>query len=100
MEGLVHVSEIAHQRVNRVADVLKEGQEVEAKVLEVDPDRKRIALSIKALIAKPVDKSRPAEDKPVEPYQRQHKGPLKGGTSDTLSKPGGLFGNPNDFGGR
>lgn len=99
IEGLVHVSEIAYQRVNRVADVLKEGQEVQAKVLDVDPDRKRIGLSIKALLPKPADKSRPAvEDRPVEPYQRQRKGPLKGGTSDSLSKPGGLFGNPNDFG--
>jgi small subunit ribosomal protein S1 len=99
VEGLVHVSEIAHQRVNRVADVLKEGQEVQAKVLEVDPDRKRIGLSLKALLPRPVDKSRPAvEDRPVEPYHRQRSGPLKGGTSDAVSKPGGLFGNPNDFG--
>jgi small subunit ribosomal protein S1/4-hydroxy-3-methylbut-2-en-1-yl diphosphate reductase len=99
IEGLVHVSEIAYQRVNRVADVLKEGQEVQAKVLEVDPDRKRIGLSLKALLPRPADKSRPAADeKPVEPYQRQRSGPLKGGTSDAVSKPGGLFGNPGDFG--
>ena len=100
VEGMVHVSEISHTRVHRVSDVLKTGQEIEAKVLEADPDRKRISLSIKALIAKPADKSRRgAAEKPVEPYERINTGPLKGGTSDSLSKPGGgLFGNPTDFG--
>ena len=96
VEGLVHISEIDHTRVRRVADVLRDGQEVTAKVLEVDPDRKRISLSIKALIAKPEREKR--EQRPVEAYERTHKGPLKGGTSgDTPSPGGGLFGNPNDF---
>ena len=96
IEGLVHISELDHKRVGRVADVLRDGQEVTAKVLEVDPDRKRISLSLKALMAKPEREKR--EEKPVEAYERTHKGPLKGGTSDALDSGGGLFGNPGDFG--
>ena len=51
-DGLVHISQIAHQRVNNVADFLKEGQQVRVKVLEVD-DRGRVRLSMKALLEQP-----------------------------------------------
>lgn len=46
-DGLVHISEIAPFRVNRVTDVLKEGMKVPVKVVAVDPERGRISLSIK-----------------------------------------------------
>ncbi len=46
-DGLVHISEIAPWRVNRVTDVLREGMEVPVKVVAVDPERGRISLSIK-----------------------------------------------------
>ncbi|QIB64877.1 polyribonucleotide nucleotidyltransferase [Kineobactrum salinum] len=48
-DGLVHISQIAHERVENVTDYLKEGQEVEVKVLDVD-QRGRIKLSIKELL--------------------------------------------------
>ncbi len=48
-DGLVHISELANERVGKVTDVLKEGQELEVKVLEVD-SRGRIRLSRKALL--------------------------------------------------
>jgi polyribonucleotide nucleotidyltransferase len=51
-DGLVHISQIAHQRVNAVSDFLKEGQQVRVKVLEVD-DRGRVRLSMKALLDAP-----------------------------------------------
>lgn len=51
IEGLVHISQIAHKHITTPHEVLKEGQEVEVKVLEVNENEKRIALSIKALIA-------------------------------------------------
>ncbi len=51
-DGLLHISEIAHERVNNVLDVLKEGQEIEVKVLDVDPQGK-IRLSRKALLPLP-----------------------------------------------
>lgn len=49
VEGLVHISQIAHKHINTPHEVLKEGQEVEVKVLEVNEQEKRLALSIKAL---------------------------------------------------
>ncbi len=51
-DGLLHISQIAHERVNSVSDYLKEGQIVRVKVLEVD-DKGRMKLSMKALLAAP-----------------------------------------------
>lgn len=47
VEGLVHISQIAHRHIATPFEVLKEGQEVQAKVLDMNPDEKRISLSIK-----------------------------------------------------
>lgn len=47
LDGLVHISEIANKRVNNVSEEIELGQEIEAKILELDVDRKRISLSIK-----------------------------------------------------
>lgn len=49
VEGLVHISEIDHKRINRVEDALKTNEIVQAKVLKIDPQTRRISLSIKAL---------------------------------------------------
>jgi polyribonucleotide nucleotidyltransferase len=51
-DGLLHISQIAHQRVNAVADFLKEGQVVKVKVVEAD-EKGRVRLSMKALIEAP-----------------------------------------------
>jgi polyribonucleotide nucleotidyltransferase len=51
-DGLLHISQIAHERVNNVADYLKEGQIVKVKVLEAD-DKGRVRLSRKALLDPP-----------------------------------------------
>ncbi|WP_262314576.1 30S ribosomal protein S1 [Lacticaseibacillus parakribbianus] len=55
VDGLVHVSEIAFDHVDKPSDVLKVGQDVKVKVLAVDPDRDRISLSIKATLPQPWD---------------------------------------------
>ncbi|MCA9038757.1 MAG: S1 RNA-binding domain-containing protein, partial [Planctomycetaceae bacterium] len=96
VEGLIHISELDHKRVNRVSDVLKEGQQVDVQVLEVDQKKHRIGLSLKALIAKPeaLAKEEP-EEEPTPAYVRKRKEPLQGGTGNTGG--GGLFGNPKDF---
>jgi len=60
-DGLLHISQIAHERVNAVTDHLKEGQAVQVKVLEAD-DKGRMRLSIKALLAPP----QRAEEAPAE----------------------------------
>ena len=50
IDGLVHISEISNERVNKVSDVLKVGDEVKVKLTAVDFDRKRISLSMKACL--------------------------------------------------
>ncbi len=57
-EGLVHISQIAHERVNKVSDYLKEGQMVDVKVMEIDRQN-RVRLSMKELLEKPQTESRP-----------------------------------------
>ena len=52
VEGLVHISQIAHKHINTPHEVLEEGQEVQVKVLEVSEDEKRLALSIRELLEK------------------------------------------------
>jgi small subunit ribosomal protein S1 len=52
VEGLVHISQIAHKHINTPHEVLQEGQEVQVKVLEVSEDEKRLALSIRELLEK------------------------------------------------
>ncbi|MFV2069540.1 MAG: 30S ribosomal protein S1, partial [Pirellulales bacterium] len=54
VSGLIHISELSHQRVWRVSDAVEEGQEVECMILSVDPKAQRIGLSLKALEARPV----------------------------------------------
>jgi small subunit ribosomal protein S1 len=49
VEGLVHISQISHEHIATPQDVLKEGQAIKVKVLSVDPEAHRLALSIKAL---------------------------------------------------
>ena len=53
VEGLVHISQISHKHIATPADVLKPGQEVKIKVLNVDPERQRLGLSMKALEERP-----------------------------------------------
>ena len=61
-DGLLHISQIAHERVNAVSDHLKEGQQVKVKVLEAD-EKGRLRLSMKAILPEPVKE----DPKPAEP---------------------------------
>ena len=54
LDGLVHISEIAHKRVTNISDEISVGQDVETKILEIDKDKKRISLSIKETLEPPV----------------------------------------------
>ena len=58
-DGLLHISQIAHERIERVSDVLQEGQVVRVKVLETD-DRGRIKLSMKVLLEREAPAANPA----------------------------------------
>ncbi|CAM5206531.1 30S ribosomal protein S1 OS=Lysinibacillus sphaericus OX=1421 GN=LS41612_15670 PE=3 SV=1 [Lysinibacillus sphaericus] len=53
IDGLVHISQVSHEHVSDVSEVLSEGQEVKVKVLSVDPENERISLSIKETIPEP-----------------------------------------------
>lgn len=67
VDGLIHISQIALKRVEKVEDELKIGQMVEAKITELNWETKRISLSIKALLTPPepeVKEDEPAEEKP------------------------------------
>lgn len=86
VEGLVHISELAHHRVSKVSAFVSEGQEVEVKVLSFDRDAQKIGLSIKAAQQAPVDTTaKPEEEAPEPPREvsvkASHSGPLKGGNN-------------------
>ena len=49
VEGLIHVSELAQNRVRRVADIVKPEQEVEVRILKIEPEAKKISLSLRPL---------------------------------------------------
>lgn len=70
--GLIHVSELAHGYVKTAGDVVKVGDEVEAKVLDVDRRKRQIRLSIKALQENPV------EEEVYEAVEHKGKGRRKG----------------------
>jgi small subunit ribosomal protein S1 len=88
VEGLIHISELAHHRVYAVKNIVKEGDEVEVKVLTVDGEQQRMSLSLKAAQA-PLVKKDQAEKKEAEPVDEpprelavpKRAGPLKGGTA-------------------
>ncbi|MCL2580468.1 MAG: bifunctional 4-hydroxy-3-methylbut-2-enyl diphosphate reductase/30S ribosomal protein S1 [Oscillospiraceae bacterium] len=50
VDGLIHISQISNNRIGKPADVLSIGQEVQAKITDIDMDRKRVSLSIRALL--------------------------------------------------
>lgn len=47
VDGLIHISQISHKRVDRVEDELSIGEQVKAKIVEVDGEKRKIGLSIK-----------------------------------------------------
>lgn len=88
IEGLVHISELAHHRVGQVSSVVKEGQEVEVKILSIDRDAQRMSLSIKATqsVPGPASTTEADDDEPLrELAVPKTNKPLKGG----VDKPSG-----------
>ena len=86
VEGLIHISELSPTRVRRVADIVKPEQEVEVRILKVDPEDKKIALSLLPDPRKAGRGGRGEEDDeedetPPAP-KPERKVPLKGGLGD------------------
>lgn len=73
--GLVHISEMAHGYVKTPSDVVKEGDEVDVMVLDVDRKKKQIRLSMKAVLPPPEEKEEKAESPRAE---RPERGERKG----------------------
>ncbi len=88
VEGLAHISELAHHRVAKVSSVVQEGEEVTVKVLSIDPEAQRMSLSIKAAQAAPAsaspsDSDEAADEPPRESVVKKFQGNLRGGTDRT-----------------
>ena len=66
VDGLVHISQIADRRIDSPADCLSEGEVVEAKIIEVDEERKRISLSIRALLGQAPEAEEASEGEDAE----------------------------------
>jgi polyribonucleotide nucleotidyltransferase len=77
-DGLLHISEIAHERVNKVEDFMKEGDEIEVRVIEVDKSGK-IRLSRKALLPPPAGGAAPSGGGDRGPRPSGDRGPRPGG---------------------
>ncbi|TWT50558.1 30S ribosomal protein S1 [Rubripirellula amarantea] len=86
VEGLVHISELAHHRVSKVDAFVNEGDEVEVKVVSFDRDAQKVGLSIKqaqSIGAPETSKPEEEEDEPQREVavKASHSGPLKGGNN-------------------
>ena len=64
IDGLIHISQIANKRIEKPADVLSVGEKVQAKITAIDFDKKRVSLSMRALL--PEDEQAPAKAAPGE----------------------------------
>jgi small subunit ribosomal protein S1 len=78
VEGLIHISELAPQRVRRVADIVQPEQEVQVMVLNVDPAQRRISLSLKGALPQEQEAEEPEPSEEVQP-QRARNLTLRGG---------------------
>lgn len=90
VEGLVHISQLANYRVDKTEDVVKPGDVVDVEVLSVDPDAKRMSLSIKATLpadapTEPPVKEDPVADDVAEPVEAADDAAVV--TEDTAAEP-------------
>lgn len=93
-EALVHVSELSHEFTESPADVVHIGQAVRGRVIEIDAERKRFSLSLRALLPKPERPERPA--RPKRPEGDRGGKPQGDGRRDGGGPGGGGGRGPND----
>ncbi len=94
VEGMIHISELSEQRINRVGEVARAGETIKAKVISVDEEARRISLSVKQLSAPSSDEdyTYSPDDAQAASPPKKRKTPLKGG----LGGSGLLIQMPND----
>src|SRR5439155_22637375 len=88
IEGLVHISELAPQRVRRVSDIVQVDQEVRVLILQIDAANRKIGLSLKGAQAKetPEEPAAQTEEAPAEPVKPRTT-PLRGGVGQDWTLP-------------
>jgi small subunit ribosomal protein S1 len=89
LEGLVHISQIAHHRIGHPSEAVAPGDVVQVKILGVDPDRKRISLSIREADPKPISSAPPARR---ESHGRPSAAPTPSKPADTTQGTGATLG--------
>ena len=62
VDGLIHISQIADRSIDKPSDVLAEGDKVDAKIIAIDEDKKKISLSIRALLTPAAEEEAPVEE--------------------------------------
>ncbi len=101
LEGLLHISELADQKVENPEDIVKVGQEIEVKILRVDTDERKIGLSLKRVewAEEVVAEEEQKPEKPARQGIPQHelKGGVGGGTGPLIQpmRPAGEEENPS-----
>jgi small subunit ribosomal protein S1 len=75
LEGLIHISELSHQRVAHPGDVVQEGQEVKLRIISLDSERHRLGLSLKQAEDRPAPAAQPSryEDRPPRRDRRERR---------------------------
>jgi small subunit ribosomal protein S1 len=87
IEGLIHISELAHQRVRRVTDVVQPGRCVDVKILDFDAARQRISLSLKQVVNE-------TEEAESDSLSAETESPTASGKKSTTPLRGGLGNRP------
>jgi small subunit ribosomal protein S1 len=87
VEGLIHITELSPTRVRRIADVVQPGQEVEVRILKVEPEARRISLSLLPVKGQEALEEEDEEDETPPAPKPERKVPLKGGLGDRDRKP-------------
>lgn len=86
IDGLIHISQIANKHVAKPQDELTVGQEVEAKITAVDFEKKRVSLSIRALLEPEVKEEEPAADAADETVYETPEEPVAEATQETVAE--------------
>ena len=84
IDGLIHISQIADKRIDKPADVLKVGETVEAKITAIDFDKKRVSLSMRALLTE--EEQAPEEESVEETAEKTEEQAVEEATTDTAEE--------------
>ena len=84
IDGLIHISQIADKRIDKPADVLKVGETVEAKITAIDFDKKRVSLSMRALLAE--EEQHSEEESVEETAEKTEEQAVEETTTDTAEE--------------